>query len=107
LNGLRALLSAALLLVLPSCGPVVYSVVIVKAGSAFKSAEAAGAAEHAPYYYYRAQAYLEKAREEAGYSDFQPALRYGRIALQSSREALKISSAQEQRRGPNASAPTK
>lgn len=85
---LRIFLLAPFWFLLSSCGALAYQVTILRANHAFQRAQEAGAEEHAPYHYYRAQAYLEKAREEAGYADFQPALRYGRVALKSAKEAL-------------------
>lgn len=83
----RWVLCALALLSLTGCGPALYAVSVTRAKRALQEAEAHGAKELAPYHYYRATAYLEKAQEEAGYSDYQPAFRYSRVARASARQA--------------------
>lgn len=85
----------------PGCGAAVYSVTKAQAKTAVKKAEAAGAPEKDPYHYWRAVSYLEKSKEEAGYSDFQPAIKYSRIAKESALKAAETSKNQAKRRGPN------
>ena len=61
------------------CGPVEYiSQVGNKAASAVSSAKLAQADRYAPYEYTAAEEYLHKAREEAGYAEYQDAIEYGR-----------------------------
>jgi Domain of unknown function (DUF4398) len=92
---------AALFVTLPACGPLIYSVTASQAKSALRKAEAMKAEEKDPYHYWRAAAFLEKAKEEAGYSDFQPAIKYSRIAKESAKKAIQTSQAQSKQRGPN------
>ena len=49
-----------------------------KAASAVSSAKLAQADRYAPYEYTAAEEYLHKAREEAGYAEYQDAIEYGR-----------------------------
>src|SRR5262245_35805182 len=66
---------------LSACGPVEYiNQVGSKAASAVSSAKQAQAERYAPYEYTAAEEYLHKAREEAGYAEYQDAIEYGRKA---------------------------
>jgi hypothetical protein len=61
------------------CGPIEYiSQVTNRAASAVDAAKLAQADRYAPYEYTAAQEYLHKAREEAGYSEYQVAIEFGR-----------------------------
>lgn len=62
--------------VMAGCGPVVSGVQIVRAGVEISAAETAGAKEQAPYEYTAAVEYLQKSREEHGYSDFAASREY-------------------------------
>jgi hypothetical protein len=53
----------------------------------------------APYEYYAAQEYLKKAREEVGYSDYEPAIEYAREARTFARKARDIALNRDQERG--------
>ena len=53
----------------------------------------------APYEYYAAQEYLHKAREEVGYSDYEPAVEYAREARIFARKARDIALNRDQERG--------
>jgi hypothetical protein len=53
----------------------------------------------APYEYYAAIEYLRKAREEVGYSDYEPALEYAREARKFARKARDIALNRNQERG--------
>ncbi len=75
------------------CGPSLYTFEMLPASSAVHSAEQAGAAEFAPYEYWSAHAYLEKAAEEANEGNYEDALRFavraremGQLAEQRMRE---------------------
>ena len=73
------------------CGPIEYiNQVSVKAASALADAKRAGADRYAPYEYTAAEAYLHKAREEAGYSDYQAAIRFGKKAELMARKARRL-----------------
>jgi len=78
---LRCVPTVAVLAVAPllGCGPVEYiSQVGNKAASAVSSAKLAQADRYAPYEYTAAEEYLHKAREEAGYAEYQDAIEFGR-----------------------------
>lgn len=53
------------------CGPIGYTVTVLDATEAVEEARQAGAATTAPYEYYYAHAFLDKAREEAGEAEYQ------------------------------------
>jgi hypothetical protein len=81
LRTFRCVPTVAVLAVAPllGCGPVEYiSQVGNKAASAVSSAKLAQADRYAPYEYTAAEEYLHKAREEAGYAEYQVAIEYGR-----------------------------
>ena len=63
-----------------ACGPIVGGVNIVNANIAISAAETAGAKRTAIYEYTAAKEYLQKAREEYGYSDFWAARMYAEKA---------------------------
>ncbi|MBT6177423.1 MAG: DUF4398 domain-containing protein [Deltaproteobacteria bacterium] len=83
------LLLSLTLLVITGCGPVVSGVRILKADIALGEAQTAGAKETAVYEYTAAKVYLDKAREEHGYSDFWGARVYADKALKFARKAKK------------------
>ncbi len=64
-----ALLGASSIAV--GCGPIGYTVTVLDATEAVEEARTAGAPATAPYEYYYAQAFLDKAREEAGEAEYQ------------------------------------
>jgi len=73
------------------CGPIEYiNQVSVKAASALADAKRAGADRYAPYEYTAAEAYLHKAREEAGYAEYQDSIEYGRKAEEFANRAKSI-----------------
>src|SRR6478609_255538 len=79
----RCVPTVAVLAVAPllGCGPVEYiSQVGNKAASAVSAAKLAQADRYAPYEYTAAEEYLHKAREEAGYAEYQDAIEYGKRA---------------------------
>jgi hypothetical protein len=69
------------------CAPTVYSVHVLPAARVVEEAEQAGAAEHAPYEYYFAQAHLTQARRAAAESAYQDAIRYAKVAAEHGRLA--------------------
>ena len=75
-----ALALGAALVCAPGCGPVEYLNIATKAGAALASAKQANAEQLAPYEYTAAEEYLHKAREEAGYSQYQQSIEFGRRA---------------------------
>jgi hypothetical protein len=73
------------------CGPIEYiNQVSLKAASSLAAAKQAGADRYAPYEYTAAEAYLHKAREEAGYAEYQDSIEYGRKAEELAERAKAI-----------------
>ncbi len=88
---MRAILyafAAVCLLALTGCGPVTATAGINDAEYALERARVADADESAPYEYYTARHFLQKAKEEWGYSDFQAAADYAEASKKSSDAAL-------------------
>jgi hypothetical protein len=74
-----------------SCGPVNYiAEVSLKASTAVDAARGAGADKYAPYEYTTAVEYLHKAKEEAGYADFEASVRFGKKSIEMAEKAKKI-----------------
>lgn len=65
---------------LAACGPSLYTFNVIPASSAVEQARQANAAEHAPYEFFYAQSYLDKAREEAAEANYQDAIRFAERA---------------------------
>ncbi len=73
------------------CGPVNYiAEVSFKASAAVEAARGAGAEKYAPYELTSAVEYLHKAKEEAGFADFQASVRFGQKAIDMAEKAKKI-----------------
>jgi hypothetical protein len=73
------------------CGPIEYfNQVGAKAASAVAAAKEAEADRYAPYEYTAAEAYLHKAREEAGYAQYQDSIEFGRRAEELAHRARAI-----------------
>lgn len=75
---LCAVVTAAV--VFAACGPSLYTFNLVPASQAVEQARQANAAEHAPYEYFYARSYLDKAQEEAGEANYQDAIRFAEQA---------------------------
>jgi hypothetical protein len=73
------------------CGPIEYiNQVGNKAASAVAAAKLAQADRYAPYEYTAAEEYLHKAREEAGYAEYEDAIEYGRKSEEMANRARAI-----------------
>ena len=71
-----------------ACGPVGYVSGVTRGASvAVEEARALNAAKYAPYWWTRAVAYLDQAREEAARADWQAANRFGRLASEAADKA--------------------
>lgn len=68
---MRLLLSLAAVATLAGCGPIQSTSALLDADVELEAARAAGAEAAAPYEYTAAEAYLHKAREEAGYAQYE------------------------------------
>ena len=87
-----AVLLAGLVGLAAGCGPVESTSVILDAEAACAKAEVEHAEKvpEAAYYYYAATQYLDKAKEEQGYADFEIAIDYGRKAKELAEKARSI-----------------
>lgn len=70
-----------------SCGPLRSTAFLLDADVALEAARTAGAEELAPYEFTAAHLYLQKAREEVGYSDYEVALDFAKKASKFANEA--------------------
>lgn len=86
IRGLAVVLVGGLLW---GCGPIMATQNIARADDAVAMAAAAYGDQYATYQYVSAVEYLEKAREEWGFSDFKQANLYARRALQQAESALR------------------
>ncbi|MBU1241919.1 DUF4398 domain-containing protein [Myxococcota bacterium] len=85
-----------------ACGPVEYmGQVGIKTTKEFAAAGEVKAEKHAPYEYWSARCYLERAREKAGYGDYQDAVNYGRKSEKMSRDAQRNIKAGQLAENPN------
>lgn len=76
------------------CGPIEYfGQVTRRASTEVERAREVRADKLAPYEYTLAVEYLHKAREEASYSDYQAAVRFGRRAEKAASEAVRLAEA--------------
>ena len=76
---------------LSACGPITYfSQVSRTAAAEVSAARVAGAEKLAPFEYTSAVLYLAKAHEEAGHSDWQAAIKLGRVAAEQATRARKL-----------------
>lgn len=82
-----ALIMMAVLLLATGCGPIMSTGRISDAKEALAKAEAANAAERAPYEYTLAQEYLRKANELWGYSQFGYSSDYAQKSIEMSAAA--------------------
>lgn len=78
---LRALLPLTLALG-AACGPIQSTALLVDAEAMLEAAEVAQAPRHAPYEWTAATLYVEKAKEEVGYSDYEQAVAWARKAVE-------------------------
>jgi hypothetical protein len=103
-----ALALGAALVCAPGCGPIEYLNISTKAGAALASAKQANAEQLAPYEYTAAEEYLHKAREEAGYSQYQQSIEFGRRAesLAERAHALAVAKGQASSGAASLAAPT-
>ncbi|RKH53644.1 DUF4398 domain-containing protein [Corallococcus aberystwythensis] len=73
--------------VLTACGPVKSTSNILDAEVQIQAARTAGAEKEAPYEWTAANLYLQKAREEVGYSDYQAGVDFAVKASRFANEA--------------------
>jgi hypothetical protein len=80
-------LGGALLLALAACGPTQSTALIMEADVELEAARTADGNKYAPYEFTAAEAYLHKAREEQGYSDYEVSIDFGNKAVKFAKEA--------------------
>jgi hypothetical protein len=83
----RRLLAPLALVLLAGCGPIKSSRALVGADVEIEAARTAGAERSALYELTAAEAYLHKAREEAGYAQYEVAAGYAAKARDLARAA--------------------
>jgi hypothetical protein len=83
---LPALLAAT---VLAGCGPIQSTAALIDADVAVEAARAAGAPQTSPYEFTAAEAYLQKAREVTGRSQYETATQFAEKARDLAKEARK------------------
>lgn len=69
------------------CGPIQSTPALIEADIEVEAARSAGATTAAPYEFTSAEAYLRKAREEAGYAQYQAATDFALKARDLAKEA--------------------
>ncbi len=91
-------------LIAGGCGPIEYlNQVASRAASAVAAAKQAEADRYAPYEYTEAEEYLHKAREEAGYAQYQDSIEFGHKAEEMAHRARAIALNHMSQPAPNAS----
>ena len=76
--------------VLCACGPIQSRTTLVNAAAELSAARASQAEAHAPFELVAAEVYLEKAREEQSYADFEAAVHFARKSLACAQAARKL-----------------
>lgn len=84
---MRLVLALLALAAAAGCGPIQSTPALIEADVEVEAARSAGAPVAAPYEFTSAEAYLRKAREEAGYAQYQPATDFALKARDLAREA--------------------
>jgi hypothetical protein len=80
-----------------ACGPVRSTAHLVDADVQLEAARMAGAPRYAPYEYTASTLFLEKAREEVGYADYDVAVRFAERAARFAKEAKEKALIQKQK----------
>ena len=84
-------LLATAIVTLVACGPTLFTFNSIPASQAVEQARQANASEHAPYEYFYARAYLDKANEEAAEANYQDAIRFAEKAAEFGTKARDLS----------------
>lgn len=72
------------------CGPIQYTTNLIAAESAIEAARDDNARWHAPYEFYSAEAFLEKAREESAQGQYEDAVRFADAAVSYGQRASQL-----------------
>ena len=83
------------------CGPTQATIKISESEVAFEKASLVEAETKAPFEYFSAKAFLHKAKEEWGYSNFEKSAEYAILAKQFSDEALRKAKGIEKKSSPS------
>ncbi len=86
---MRLLLALLVLAALVGCGPIQSTAALIDADVEVEAARAAGAAQSSPYEFTGAEAYLHKAREVSGRSQYEASAKFAEKARDLAREARK------------------
>ncbi len=86
---MRLHLALPVLAVLAGCGPIQSTAALIDADVQLEAARAAGAPASATYDFTAAEAYLHKAREEAGYAQYEASAQFASKARDRAAEAKK------------------
>ena len=84
---MRLVLALFALAAAAGCGPIQSTPALIEAEIEVEAARSAGAVSAAPYEFTSAEAYLRKAREEAGYAQYQAATDFALKARDLGKEA--------------------
>jgi hypothetical protein len=98
-SALRRALTCLLALAATGCVGTVYAVNASMASSSLEEARTLGAERYAPFEYYYAEAYLEKASEEAAQAEYGDAIDFASTADEYAEKAIELSRAAHQGAG--------
>jgi hypothetical protein len=93
----RLVLASLALAMLAACGPIQSTAALIDADVELEAARAAGAAQTSPYEFTGAEAYLHKARELSGRSEYERATKLAGRSLELAKQARKNASAASNR----------
>ncbi len=83
----------------PGCGAVSASSALNEANRDLREAQAQQADKFAPYYYTRAESYLQKAKELNGMGQFQVAAEYARVSQEAAGKSLEVGKVNKEQAG--------
>lgn len=81
------------------CGAVSASSALNEANRDLREAQAQQADKYAPYYYTRAESYLQKAKELNGMGQFQVAAEYARVSQEAADKSLEVGKINKEQAG--------
>jgi hypothetical protein len=93
----RLVLAVLALAALAACGPIQSTAALIDADVELDAARTAGAAKASTYEYAAAEAYLHKAREVEGRSQYEAATRFARKSQEWAKQARKNAAAASSR----------
>ena len=87
----RLFIAATFAFATSGCGGAIYGLTANSASSKLETAQALGAEKYAPYEYWYAHEYLEKASEEAAAADYGDAIDFADTAEEYAEKAIQLS----------------